>query len=357
MRRWCAAALALCLLGMPAADAAAEVARPKVAVVTTGGTIAQKTDPATGQAVPSIGGEALLESVPGLRDLAELELVEVASIDSRDMTPSLWLRIAQAVAQAADDPGTAGVVVVHGTDTMEDTGWFLELVRDTEKPIVLTGAMRDASHPAPDGPQNLLDAVRQAADPAAAGRGVTLTLNGRIVPAAAARKTDAGNVDTFAGGMQGILGTIEGGRVHWLARPERPLSFSLPDSLPAVPMVFDYPGNDGALMDAAAADPATAGIVVVGYGIGNVSRPLFDAIGRARAKGIPVLVTSRVHHGRVRPAYGGPGGGDSLQKLGAILSPVGDPWKARIALMLALAETGSRDPAVLAGRLGSAESR
>jgi L-asparaginase len=236
---------------------------------------------------------------------------------------------------------------------MEDTGYFLELTRRSEKPIVLTGSMRDASSPWPDGPLNLLNAVRQAADPNSVGRGVTLTLNGRIIAATAARKIDAGNIDTFDGGSEGWLGTVEGSKVYWRARPDPTLSFDLPDALPTVPVVLDYPGNTGRLLDAAAGDRAIEGIVVVGYGIGNVSRPMYEAIARARGKGVPVLVSSRVQQGHLRPAYGGEGGGESLQKLGAILSPIDHPGKARIALMLALAETPSRDPAALAALLRS----
>jgi L-asparaginase len=228
------------------------------------------------------------------------------------------------VANAVENPAIAGVVVVHGTDTMEDTGYFLELTPDTDKPIVLTGSMRDASSPWPDGPLNLLNAVRQAADPHSVGRGVTLTLNGRIIAATAARKIDAGNIDTFAGGAWGWLGTVEGDEVYWRARPDRTVSFDLPDALPAVPVVLDYPGNDGALLDAAVADQDTAGVVVVGYGIGNVSHPMYEAIARARAKGVPIVVTSRVEHGRLRPAYGGEGGVESLEKLGVILSPINE---------------------------------
>lgn len=343
--------LALAVLLHPGAGEAGEL--PQVAVITTGGTIAQATDPATGQAVPTLGAEALLKSVPGLDAIARLAVTEIVNIDSRDMAPEIWLKVAGAVASAAADPDIAGIVVVHGTDTMEDTGYFLELTRDTEKPIVLTGSMRDASDPWPDGPLNLRNAVRQAADPSSAGRGVTLTLNGRIIAAAVAKKTDAGNVDTFGGGVWGWLGTVEGDQVHWFARPDRGQAFALPAALPSVPVVLDYPGSDGALVDAAASAAGTAGLVVVGYGIGNVSHPTYEAIARARAKGVPVLVTSRVAHGRLLTAYGGEGGGASLQKLGAVLSPIDDPWKARIALMLALANGEGDEPARLGAALGA----
>lgn len=331
--------------------AATAAGRPLVTVITTGGTIAQTVDPKTGLAVPSLGAEALLSAVPGLSDIAELKVVELMMIDSRDMQPAHWLQIAAAVRDAVADPATDGVVVVHGTDTMQDIGYFLQLTRSGQKPVVVTGSMRDASHPAPDGPRNLHDAVRQAADPDAAGRGVTLTLNGRIVTALRAGKHDAGNVDTFGDGVDSWIGTVEGNAVHWSARPDQRLVFPLPDALPQVPVVLDYPGSTGALLDAAAADPATRGIVVVGFGIGNVSHPMYEAIARARAKGLPVLVSSRVASGRLRPAYGGEGGGSSLQALGAILSPINDPWKARIALMLALAESPQAAPATLSARL------
>lgn len=329
------AAAVLVLAVALAARSATAQDLPLVVFVTTGGTIAQKADPASGGAVPAVSGDALVAAVPGLDAIARTRVVPVANIDSRDMTPALWLAVAKAVNEALDDDAVAGVVVVHGTDTMQETAYFLDRIVSGDKPVVLTGAMRDASDPYPDGPDNLRDAALQAAAPSSRGRGVTVTLNGRIVGAAGVAKVQTDNVAAFGGGERGLLGVVDGLGVHWYGRPEPGPRFALPETLPDVAMVVDYPGSDGRLLDAAVADGA-AGVVVVGYGIGNVSAGMFAGIERAATKGVPLLLTTRVPAGRIHPAYGGAGGGASLRDLGVVFGADVDPWKNRILMMLAL---------------------
>lgn len=319
-------------------------ARALVAIITTGGTIAMTPDAAAGGAVPTLSGEALVAAVPELRELAELRVIALVNIDSRDMTPELWLAQARLVNETLNDPGVTGIVITHGTDTMEESAYFLDLTLSGDKPVVLTGAQHDAAARDPDGPRNLLYAVRQVVDPQAAGRGVTVTLNGRILAARPVTKVHTSNVAAFDAGPYGQLGEIDAEGVRWFNRPPRRQRLPVPATLPRVDLVSCYPGADGRLIDAAVAAGAR-GIVVAGYGIGNVNRPVFDAIARARERGVHVVLTTRVPAGRVYPVYGGEGGGASLRELGVIFGSDLLPWKARVLLMLGLTVTD--DPAGL----------
>jgi L-asparaginase len=303
------AALAGCAAqrGEPAARAPAREAQayaasagalPTVAIITTGGTIAQRYDAEAG----------------GL------------------------LRLARLVNETLADPGVAGVVVTHGTDTMEDTAYLLELTLASDKPVVLTGAQRDASTPDADGPRNLLNAVRQVVDPDASGRGVTVTFDSKILYARPVTKCHTSHVDAFAAGHYGQAGELDDEQVTWFGRPERGPRFAIPDELPKVELIYVYPGADGRLIDAAVSQGAE-GIVVCGYGIGNVNLPVFEAIERARKNGVLIVLTTRVAEGRVYPVYGGEGGGNSMRKLGVVFGEDLLPWKARILLMLALTVT------------------
>jgi L-asparaginase len=343
------AALAGCAAqrGEPAARAPAREAQayaasagalPTVAIITTGGTIAQRYDAEAGGLVPAVSGEALVEAVPALKELAQLRVIPLVNIDSRDMTPELWLRLARLVNETLADPGVAGVVVTHGTDTMEDTAYLLELTLASDKPVVLTGAQRDASTPDADGPRNLLNAVRQVVDPDASGRGVTVTFDSKILYARPVTKCHTSHVDAFAAGHYGQAGELDDEQVTWFGRPERGPRFAIPDELPKVELIYVYPGADGRLIDAAVSQGAE-GIVVCGYGIGNVNLPVFEAIERARKNGVLIVLTTRVAEGRVYPVYGGEGGGNSMRKLGVVFGEDLLPWKARILLMLALTVT------------------
>ncbi|MEQ8346640.1 MAG: asparaginase [Sneathiellaceae bacterium] len=309
------------------------MALPRVAVFATGGTIAQAPDE-TGRVMPGVDGASLLAGVPGLDRLARVTLRQIVNIDSRDMQPEIWLDLAAAIDLALRDPAIAGAVVLHGTDTMEDTAYFLDRSLTGDKPVVLTGAMELAGSPFADGPQNIFNAVRQAVDPAAAGHGATVNFAGGIFAADAVRKVATGGRTAFDGGR---LARLDGLGIDWQCRRDRPPPLGVPrDALPRVDIVTDYPGADGALLDAVVAAGA-AGLVVEGYGVGNLSRPTFDAVLRARGAGLPVVIASRVAQGRLHPVYGGPGGGESLLASGAILGAPLTAGKNRILLMLGLA--------------------
>lgn len=306
---------------------------PTVAIITTGGTIAEKTDPSTGAAVPAVSGKDLVESIPELKSIANIEVFPFSNIDSSQMTPEIWKNLSIKVDEILKDPKIAGAVIAHGTDTMAEAAYFLELTLNTKKPVVFVGAMRDASDISPDGPANIRNAVFQASSNI--DFGVTVTLNQYINSARNVRKTETTNVQTFNSGEKGYLGYVVDDRIIVFNKPTKRIKFNLPGKLPNIALLKSYAGDDGRFIRHAV-DSKVKGIVVEGVGAGNVNAQVFQQIERALQKGIPVMITSRVYNGAVYPIYGDKGGGEALQKAGAILGGDLTGPKARLLLMLAL---------------------
>ncbi|MBN1684243.1 MAG: asparaginase [Gammaproteobacteria bacterium] len=315
---------------------------PTVVIVTTGGTIAEETDPKTGAAIPTVTGKDLIKAIPGLSEIANIQVVNFSNIDSSRMSPDIWLRLSKVVNKTLRDPKVKGVVVTHGTDTMDVASYFLDLTVASNKPVVFTGAMRDASSPFADGPLNILNAVREAISPNAQNWGVTVTLNQYINSAHDVRKTQSTNPQTFDSGEKGYLGYIVDGKILRFRNILPRIVFQEPKQLPKVYLIEAYAGADGDLIQTAI-DHQAKGIVVEGLGAGNVNQAMFEAIKAALKKHIVVIVATRVSNGGTYPAYGGPGGGATLQRYGAILceNALSGP-KARIMLMLALATYGNQ---------------
>ena len=308
---------------------------PVVVIVTTGGTIAEKIDSETGASVPALSGAELIEAVPSLSDVANIKVVNFSNIDSSQMTPELWYELSKTVDNILEDTGIIGVVVTHGTDTMEEGAYFLDLTLASDKPVVFVGSMRNASDLSPDGPANLLNGVIQVCSQEARDWGVTVTLNQYINSAKDVRKTQTTNVQTFFSGDKGYLGYISNGKVYRLNDRLYRQRLPLPQELPKVVLISTYAGADGSLVRYAV-DSGAKGLIVEGVGSGNVNEATYEAIEYAIDKGVPVVLTSRVYYGRVYPIYGGPGGGLTLEKSGVILAGNLTGSKARILLMLAL---------------------
>lgn len=324
--------LAVTLLLASAAWTAGQL--PLVVIVSTGGTIAEKTDSAGG-AVPALSGQDLVKAVPGLAQVARLKVINLVDIDSSQMTPAIWARLSRTVSQELARPEVAGAVVTHGTDTMAEGAWFLDMTVTSPKTVVFTGAMRDASDPSPDGPINILNAVTIASSPRAQGWGVVVALNDYVNAARWVVKTQTTNVQTFNSGQKGYLGYVLGGQVRrWNPRPRR-ITLPLPTRLPKVVFLSTYAGADGSLVRYAV-DQGAQGLVVEGVGAGNVNARVYQAIQYALSKGVEVVITTRPVHGGAWPIYGDQGGGLTLQKAGCILSRDLDGYKARLLLMLAL---------------------
>ena len=309
---------------------------PLVWIVSTGGTIAERINPATGAAVPAVSGDDLIKAVPDLAKAARIKVFSLCNIDSSHMTPEIWKKLALKVNEFLADPEVKGVVVTHGTDTMAEGAFFLELTVTPKKPVVFVGAMRNASELSPDGPANIMNAVLQVCSDQAADWGVTVTLNSYINSAWYVKKTESTNLQTFVSGPHGYLGYIIMGEVQRLNDQPRVLKFPIPEKLPRVIPLSTFAGDDGSLIRRALEEGAE-GLVIEGVGSGNVNPEVTAAIKEALDKKIPVVITTRVEWGGVVPAYGDVGGGEYLEKLGAVLGGQLDTYKARLLLMLALA--------------------
>lgn len=316
---------------------------PVVSMIATGGTIAMKIDPVKKAPVPAISGEELVATVPEIAKVARIEVSNIANVPSEYMDPVLWVKLQKAVVEALARPEVAGVIVSHGTDTLEETAYFLDLTVDSEKPIVLIGAQRNASEKDFDGPRNLLNAARICVSPEARGKGAMVALNNQVNAAREVSKTHTSDVETFKSGDFGFLGTVDNDRVVFSRVPLRRQQVPLTqEKLPYVEIVSMYGGADGTLIRAAVAAGAKA-IVVSALGWGNVNIPMYEAVREAIAKKVVVVVATRVPNGRVLPVYGNKGGGKTLKDAGAVMADNLSPQKARILAMLALQKTS--DPA------------
>jgi L-asparaginase type II len=303
-----------------------------VLILTTGGTIASRPE------APLIEGPALVQSVPELLAHAQVEVDEVFRIGSSKMTPESWLQLAGHINERfRADPRLAGIVVTHGTDTMEETAYFLTLTVQDQRPVVLTGSMRGATEVSADGPANLLNAVRVVASPEAAGLGVLVALNEEVHSARAVRKTDNRRVQTFESGETGLVGHADPDSVVFYRPPTRPHTVHAEfrtdgwDSLPRVDLVTDYTGYDGQTVDFLL-DRGARGIVIGSFAGRRMSAGATEAAQRAAQSGATVVVASRISVGRA--AGGSLGPADGVVEARDL-----SPQKARILLMLALTVT------------------
>jgi L-asparaginase len=320
--------------------------RPVVVLIATGGTIAMKIDPVKKAPVPAISGEDLLATVPEVAKFAKMEVNNISNVPSGYMDPARWVVLTREVNRTLARPEVAGVIVSHGTDTLEETAWWLDLTMDSQKPVVLIGAQRNASESDFDGPRNLLNAVRICVDPQSRGKGAMLVMNSQINAARDVTKTHTSSVETFKSGDWGFLGVVDFDRIVYSRMPMRRHTLVInPEPMPYVEIVSTYGGTDGYLIKAAV-EHGAKGIVVQALGWGNVNPATSAIIKETLGKGIPVVITSRVPNGRVLPNYGYEGGGKVLADAGAVMGDDLSPQKARIMLMLLL-QSGAKGQAAL----------
>jgi L-asparaginase len=307
----------------------------RLAIFFTGGTISMRFDPATGGAVPALSGEEIIEQVPGLDQIADFDVIDFGKWPGPHVTPSRMMELARAAREKLSDESVAGAVVTHGTDTLEETAYLLDLVLNEEKPVVFVGAMRNSSELSWDGPGNLRSAVRVAVDPQARGLGVIVAMNDQLIAAAEATKTHTESTDTFQSRDFGPLGIVDKDRVIVTRRPvgrEHIATDRIEERVDVIKMVA---GADGRFIDFAIDDGAR-GLVIEGLGRGNVTVASLPAIKRAIEAGLTVVITSRCPRGRVLDTYAYEGAGRQLRKIGAILGGMLPSHKARIKLMLEL---------------------
>jgi L-asparaginase len=314
---------------------------PRLRLLATGGTIAgaQISESARGYKSAAFSMDALLAAVPQIAALAQLDVEQVAAIGSQDMDVGTWGKLAARTQAALDAPDIAGVVVTHGTDTMEETAFFLNLVVRSEKPVVLVGAMRPATAISADGPMNLYNAVAVAAHPEARGRGVLVVANDEIHFAREVAKTNTTQVGTFRATHRGLAGLVNAGRLHLYGPPVRrhtaQSEFLLAGTtaLPRVEIVYAYAGMGRELIDAAVAAGAR-GLVIAGVGDGNLNAIALAAATEAAKAGVAVVRSSRTGGGVVERNIEVDDDG-----CGFIASDELNPQKARVLLMLGLTRT------------------
>ncbi len=315
-----------------------EDALPRVVVLATGGTIASQYDPVTGGLKARLSGEEIVQAVPGLSEVARVSVEQVANVGSYDMTPEIWRTLASRANELLASPDITGVIVTHGTDTLEETAYFLDLTVTSEKPVVVVGAQRAPTFFDTDGPRNLLNAVRVAVSEEAIGMGTLIVMNGQINAARDVTKTNTLDVGTFKTLDFGALGVADIDAVRFYRAPLRRQTIPLRegDRLPRVEIVTQYAGADGRLIRLLLEDGELDGLVIEGVGLGHVSTRTLEAIRDVRAQGIPVVLSTRVPTGRIVPLYAT---NLELLDLGCVEADNLSPQKARILLMLAMTRT------------------
>jgi L-asparaginase len=281
-------------------------AKPAIKILATGGTIAgaQANAQSYGYKSGSFKVEDLIGAVPQLKEIADLSGEQVANIGSQDMNDAVWLKLAKRVNEVLASRECDGVVITHGTDTLEETAFFLNLAVKNDKPVVMVGSMRPATAISADGPGNLYNAVAVAANPAAKGHGVLVVLNDEIHSARNVTKTDTTNVDTFKSLNRGPVGLVHTGQIAWFERMDRRHTTSSEFDvsglarLPRVDIIYAHANMSPDLIDAAVRDGAR-GLVVAGVGDGNMTEPAIAALARAAKGGVVVVRSTRLAEGLV----------------------------------------------------------
>jgi L-asparaginase len=309
--------------------------KKRIAIYFTGGTISMKIDPTLGAAVPALSGEEIIGNVPEIALEAEAEIIDFGRFPGPHWTLTLMQDLANQVRETLAREEIDGVVITHGTDSLEETSFFLDLTIASPKPVVFVGAMRNSSEAAWDGPPNLLSAVRVALSDAARDKGVMVVMNETIIAASEATKTHTESIDSFQGLDFGPLGVVDKGQV--IVRRAL-LGRCLLTGTKIVEPIFLIKvaaGVDSTLINAAI-DAGAKGLVIEAMGRGNIPPACLDGICRALDNQIPVVLTSRCPRGRVFDSYGYEGAGKQLRQLGVIFADFLNGQKARIKLALAL---------------------
>lgn len=324
--------------------ALAQQKKPNIVILATGGTIAGAAASGTQAAYTSgaVTIDAMIAAVPGIKDMANIKGEQVSNVGSQDMSFDIMLKLAKRINELMKQSDVDGFVITHGTDTMEETAFFLNLVVKGDKPVVMVGSMRPSTAVSADGPLNLYNAVGVAIDPQARGRGVLVVMNDWIHAAHSLTKTSTTAVQTFMSPLRGVVGVANYGKNDFYNKPEwkhtSGSEFDVSDvsKLPRVDIVFACADMPADLIDASVTNGAK-GIVIAGVGNGNMNKASLDAAANAAKKGVIVVRSSRVATGAV---------GRNVEvnddELGFIASDELNPQKARLLLSLALLKTRSK---------------
>lgn len=316
--------------------------KPLVCIVGTGGTIASRFDPVLGGHVSAASAADLAAAIPQLGDVAEIRVVEHSNVNSALMDSQTAFALRDTLRGVLADARVAGVVVTHGTATLEETAYMMDLTVGTEKPIVVTGAQRNADEADPDGPRNVLNAVRIAAHPGAGGRGVMVALGGEIHAAIDAVKISPERLTCFGSRDGGPIGSVTSQGITFFGVPQRRVHLEVERIRPDVHILKMVQGSSN-LLFRACVDAGVDGIVVEGTGGGNMNRPFYDGVCMALEAGIPVVAGQRLPSGAPHAGKGYLGAFQSVIRAGAISAGYLSGVKARVLLSVALGHTSDRE--------------
>jgi L-asparaginase len=319
---------------------------PRVIILATGGTIAgQGTNPDRAGYIPGkIQVQDLLSAIPSVNKIAEVRGEQIASVGSYDMTIEIWMKLTKRINEIFANNEADGIVITHGTDTQEETAYFLNLTVKSDKPVVLTGSMRPATAISADGPKNLCDAILVACDPQSKGKGVMVCFNEALYDGKNVVKINTTNLNAFSSLNTGPIGQVYDGKVIYHSQPlqkkngDLPFDISRINSMPRVEIVYTYVDASPAAINALVSDKAD-GIIIACVGNGNLNKAILQSVETAVKKGIVIVRSSRVPSGRVtqfNQVF-------DDKKLGTIAANDHNPQKARILLMLALTVTKDKD--------------
>ncbi|HET7609475.1 MAG TPA: type II asparaginase [Gammaproteobacteria bacterium] len=332
------ATLAVVALAAAGQAAAQQQRKPNIVILATGGTIAGAAASGTqaGYTSGAVTIDAMLKAVPGATDLANIKGEQIANVGSQDMSFEILLKVAKRINELLPSPDVDGIVITHGTDTLEESAFFLNLVVKSDEPVVMVGSMRPSTAVSADGPLNLYNAIAVAADPAAKARGVLVVMNDWIHLAHSLTKTSTTAVQTFLSPVRGLGGIVAYGKTDWYNIPawkhttRSEFDIARVNALPRVDIVYAYADMPADAIDSAVKNGAK-GIVIAGVGNGNMNAASVQAASKAAKSGVAVVRSSRVATGSV---------GRNVElnddQLGLIASDELNPQKARILLTLAL---------------------
>lgn len=315
--------------------------KPKVCIIFTGGTISMTVDDEIGAAIPTLSGEQILSMVSNIDKMADIKVINFSEIPGPHMTIDKLLELKQIIEHQLEDESLSGVIVTHGTDTLEETAYFLDLTIKHEKPIIVVGAMRNSSELGYDGSSNLAAAVCIAISPKAREKGVLVVLNNEVNAAAEVTKTNTLALNTFQSpyGPLGMIDTNDFIVYRDIAYRQHIATDKIERRVDLIKTVIDM--DDRCIR--ASVDSGAVGIVIEAMGRGNVSPKVMEGIRYAIRKGVQVVVVSRCYAGRVFVSYGYEGGGKELADLGVIMGGDMRGPKARLKLMIALGKTQDKE--------------
>ncbi|WP_352168866.1 asparaginase [Proteiniborus sp. MB09-C3] len=314
----------------------------KVAVIFTGGTISMKVDPRLNAAIPALSSEEIMGMVTNIERFTKIETINFGEYPGPHITPKMMLELSKLVKKTLERDDITGVVVTHGTDTLEETAYLLDLTIKSEKPVVVVGAMRNSSELGYDGPSNLSAAICTAISKEAINKGVLVVMNNEVNAASHVTKTNTLSLDTFKSPEFGALGIVDNDKVIFYRDILDHHHIETNDIECKVALIKCAAGMDSDLIDYCI-DAGYKGIVVEAMGRGNIPLEMFEGVKRSLDRNIPVVIVSRCPTGRVLGTYGYPGGGKNLRDVGAIFGDNLPGQKARIKLMLILSITNDID--------------